>query len=227
MEKVVNNINIKGNDYEIGLIINSFYSQHSGWEIKIFKTETYLNDTNIRVPSKLCIEAYKQIGFDLYEVEGLAFCFNSKFPYYVSYKSVFNKLVNCMYFFNDNQILRTNLISSDIPEYVKQYYKRVEFSTKNILEYIHSLKEQQIDNPKMYVGELISRNSSNSIIIDSMNIRIPNNDIVKGLVDILRSKKVNLDSSYSFICSSVMHKRDKLKDLNWFMYKMLLISKII
>lgn len=226
---MTNNVNIKGTNYEIDSIIKSFRSKHNKWDISINKVMNRISDTDneYQIPTKMCIEATKQIGFDMYEVEGITFCLNAAFPYYTSYKTIINRMNNSMFFFDDRQIIRKQLLPCSNPESKIQECITPEFDTGKILDYIDRLSKCEINDIKKYVGSLVMKNISNHMVIEDMKINISHNDIMKGLCDMLRWNKLNKYMVYSFICRSIMEKKDKGKDLNWFMYKMLLISKIV
>lgn len=227
---MTNNVNIKGKDYEIDAIINSFKNKHDKkWSIAIKKVNSRISDfgNDMNVTSKLCIEASKQIGFDMYEVDGITFCFNSNFPCYTSYRTVINKMNNSMFFFDDRQIIRKPILLCDNPESKNQECIIPEFDSGIILDYIERLSKCEINDIKRYIGSLVMKNISNHVIIDNMKINISYNDIMKGFCDMLRWNKLNKYIVYSFICRSIMDKRDRGKDLNWFMFKILLISKIV
>lgn len=229
MKEVVNNININGKDYEIGLIVKSFENSHKiNWDINVYQAKASLSgDKNSMVPIKLCIEATRQIGFDTYEVEGISFCFKSQYPYYTSYKTVLNKLESTMIFFDEKQIIRRNLISCDDPSYKKQDCVIPVFDTGKILDFINLNKKEDISSITEYIGKFVKRNITNSMLIENMKICVPHNDVMKGFTGMLRCASINKYMVYSFICRNIVDKRDKHKDLNWFMYKMLLVSKII
>lgn len=214
------NVNIKGNSYEIGDIIRSFHEQTAGCTSNEYVVNRILDEGGV-VPSKLCYEAVKP--FSNYEdVFGLSFCFGGIRPYYVTYRALLHE--SALIIASSNSIIR-NIISGGkgqkciIPN-VNPYV---------IESYIYELSNAKVDNFNEYVGKLVSSNHNNCIIVDNMSVKISHNDLTQGITDMLgqKDKDITKIDIYTSINKRISDKRKTGKDLNWFMYKVILLNKIM
>lgn len=215
---IFENVNVRNENYEIGDIIRSFLSQTEGQTHQQYGTSRISND-GIITPSKLCYEASKK--FSNYEdVTGLSFCFGGIRPYYIVYRGLLCK---------DSLVISTGVhVMRNFIEKGKGQKCIIPYADPYVVEsYMYDLTKD-VDNLNEYIGQLVTRNYNNCIIVDNMSIRISHNDLTQGITDQcgknVKATKLDL---YLSIGKRISEKRKNGKDLNWFMYKMLLLNKIM
>lgn len=215
--RIFESVNVKNKKYETGSIIRNFLEQtkSSGKNDCVgYWTERVLGDGGIEV-SKLCYEASSRFGF-YDDITGISFRFGGVKPYYVTYRALYK---DGSLIINSNSSIIRNLfderliIPSVDPFVIKNFADSLDVPIVNFFE---------------YAGKLIEKNQNNCLIVDNMSIRISYNDLTQGITDAMRMKDncTKMDV-YSSIGRKISEKRKNGKDLNWFMYKMLLLNKII
>lgn len=211
-------VNVKGKKYEIGDITRDFLSKTEGQEHQRYCADKISGNGDI-TPSKLCYEAYKPFS-EYKEVTGLSYCFGGVTPYYVTYRALMkdDALVIPGGFCVFRNIIGDGKNGTCVIPNVDPY----------IIESHACDMSVRVDNVDGYIGKLVTNNFNNCIIVDNMSIRISHNDLMRGISEIYgkRSEMTKLDL-YLSISKCVSEKRKNGKDLNWFMYKILILNKIV
>lgn len=219
MIHVYNNVNIKGEKYEIKDIIEDFLEQNKNGESRMFNVDR-ISSNGDKYPCKLCYESTIKEDDSLERLNGIAFCFGGIKPYYVNYCGVLanrNSLI-----INSSSCVTRNLIKKGFSSYnspvLDMYAMR---------KFINSMKTD-IDDFDRFIGRVILNNYNNCMIVDNMGVRISHNDLAQSLMEIepINTKITKLDA-YLAVSSKISEKRINGKDMNWFMYKILLLNKII
>lgn len=215
---IFEDVNVRNENYEIGDIIRSFLSQTEGQTHQQYGTNRISND-GIITPSKLCYEASKKFS-DYDDITGLSFCFGGIRPYYITYRGLLCR--DSLVIATSTHVMR-NFIGKE-----KGQKCTIPYADPYVIEsHIYDLTKD-VSNIDEYIGQLITRNFNNCIIVDNMSIRISHNDLTQGITDQYgkNTKATKLDL-YLSIGKRISEKRKNGKDLNWFMYKMLLLNKIM
>lgn len=215
---VFENVNIKNERYEIGDIMRSFLSQTEGQSYQEYSITRMMNGGE--TPTKLCYEAFKT--FSSYtDVTGISFCFGGIRPYYVTYRGLLSK--GSLIIATNAHVMR-NVITGE-----KKQKCIIPAADPYVIEsYIYELTKD-VNNFNEYAGELIINNYNNCMIVDNMSVRISHNDLTQGITDQCdrTDGKITKLDLYLSIGKRICEKRKSGKDMNWFMYKMLLLNKIM
>ena len=136
MIHVYNNVNIKGERYEIKGIIEDFLEQNKNGESRMFNVDR-ISSNGDKYPCKLCYESTIKED-DLFErLNGIAFCFGGIKPYYVNYCGVLANRNSLIINSSSFVIIRTSLILSIA---VKAAYKTLEsFPPVNAMKVLSEL----------------------------------------------------------------------------------------
>lgn len=217
--KVVNNINIKGKDYAISKIINSFLQATN---INDAEQSVYTNDKVVDgrcATTKLCYESiygYDNI-FGFKKVEGISFCFNGEHPCCTAYKGLWYD--NAMFIIDSSSIRQFGLDADG--------YNPASLDVKTVENYIRSERYKRITDMEGFVGRIIMRGMMSKIITSSgMKVQIPIESIVKSTWKLMFSNATNA-KFYAELSSNILSSRNKGKDMSWYMYKIFLINTLI
>ena len=217
--KVVNNINIKGKDYAISKIIESFLR---ATKINDAEQSVYSNNRMVDgkcVVTKLCYESI--YGYDntfgFKKVEGISFCFNGEHPCCTSYKGLWYD--NAMFIIDSSSIRQFGLDADE--------YKPASLDTKMVEDYIRCERYKQIKDMESFVGRTIIRGMISKIITSSgMKVQIPIESIIKSVWKLMLSDATNA-KFYAELSSHILSSLNKGKDMYCYMYKIFLINMLI
>lgn len=207
---------VKDKKYEIRNIIKSFLASSSGNANSFCVTRDGKKGV---APAKLCYEIDSpKNGYS--ELRGLTFNINTSTPYYVTYHGI---VIDDAIVIRMGSIMRNLLENSP-----KQKCIVPSIDTNKSLEFVENMKKMQVIDKVTQIGEILTKNMSTSILVDNMKIQIPNSDIISALTTLhFMSGERNLFDYYRSISQVLANKRLTGRDLNWFMYKMSLIEKIV
>lgn len=217
--KVVNNINIKGKDYEISKIINSFlfYTNKDNANQSVYINERLIDGKS--VTTKLCYESIYDYDnkFGFKKVEGISFCFNGDNPCCISYKGLWYN--NAIFLTNTNSIMQFGLDADG--------YKPASFDTESVEHYINVQNEKRISDIEKFIGRTVLRNLSCKVITSSgMKIQIPIDLIIKS-IDRFMLMDFTYGKFYAELSRSILSSRNKGKDMSWYIYKIYLVYVLI
>lgn len=214
--EIFDTITAKDKRYEIRNIIKTFLASSNG-NVNSFCVN---RDGKKGVsPAKLCYEIDTQRnGYS--ELRGLTFNVNTSTPYYVSYHGM---IIDNVIVIRSGNIMRNLLENSP-----KQKCIVPDIQADDHLRFVNGMKESKVLDKISQVGSIVTRNMSTSILVDNMKIQIPNSDILSALSSLhFMSGEKSLFDYYGAISQAIANKRLTGRDLNWFMYKIMLIEKII
>lgn len=224
MIDIIKNVNIKNKNYRLDSIIKSFLKSADGMNVKDYKSFSHVTNGNEDIVTKLCIEA-KKVYYDRFsEVIGVSFCLNNMVPYYVSYHCLADSDGSLIVPYGAC-FMRVMMVPDTNQECVIP-----DVDLSDIDNFIRRLKSLIIDNFAGCVGNVVSSNIDNSIIVDNMKIHISHNDIVNAMADV-NNRYGNSYSTvydvYNSISKRIIEKRNRHTDLNWFVYKTYIIHRLL
>ena len=214
----VEKVNVKGKDYDINPIIESFYAQTEGYDYQCFRKDKDYG--KFIAPSRLIYEAYKD-SRDGKNTVGLCFWLNGNVPYYVAYRAILKD--GCLIIHNEYNVIKRIILDGQTECMVPAAHPI------EAIDYMESLKEP-VRNFNEYIGVMLISSCTSSLIIENMNIQINYNDIIAGAIsvkNIVSGRKCTKLDLYTAIGKRICDSRISGKDMTWYMYKMLYLDRIM